>query len=137
MDLTTFQVLDHVFLAVREVGVLEEELCDPDQFVWTEWDGHVAEFEGVRDFYKGRAVYTYPLGIASEEYVHGGAQLFTPSLQRIRRSFRFRPRFIQRATRRLSEIVKNNVVDISRNKKCWEKSHGTRHHPPLRALSPR
>ena len=38
---------------------------------------------------------------------------------------------------RLNEIVKNNVVDISRNKKCLEKSHGTRHHPPLRALSPR
>ena len=117
MDLTTLQVLDHVFLAVREVGVLEEELCDPDQFVWAEWDGHVAEFEMVRDFYKGRAVYTYPLGIASEEYVHGGAQLFTPSLQRIRRSFRFRPRFIQRATQRLSEIVTEYVRKVNKRKK--------------------
>ena len=117
MDLTTLQVLDHVFLAVREVGVLEEELCDPDQFVWTEWDGHVAEFERVRDFYKGKVVYTYPLGIASEEYVHGGAQLFTPSLQRIRRSFRFRPRFIRRASQRLSEIVTEYVRKVNRRKR--------------------
>ena len=117
MDLTTFQVLDHVFLAVREVGVLEEEVCDADKFEWAEWDGHVTEFEEVRDLYKGKAVYTYPMGIASEEYVHGGAQLFTPSLQRIRKSFRFRQRFIRRATVRLSEIVTEYVRKVNRRKK--------------------
>jgi len=117
VDLTTFQVLDHVFLAVREVGVLEEEVCDADKFEWAEWDGHVTEFEEVRDLYKGKAVYTYPMGIASEEYVHGGAQLFTPSLQRIRKSFRFRQRFVRRATVRLSEIVAEYVRKVNKRKK--------------------
>ena len=117
VDLTTFQVLDHVFSAVREVGVLEEELCDGYKFQWMEWDGHVTEFEKFREHYRGKAVYTYPMGIASEEFVHGGAQLFTPSLQRIRKSFRFREKFIERAKARLSEIVDSYVRKVNKRKK--------------------
>ena len=57
------------------------------------------------------------MGIASEESVHGGAQLFTPSLQGIRRSFTFRERFIRKATGRLREIVNEYVRKVNKRKK--------------------
>ena len=75
VDLTTFQLLDSTFVNVREVPVLEYEVCDKRQLNWISFDRHVSQFYS--DLYgKGSAILTWPGGIASEENIHGAAGLF-------------------------------------------------------------
>ena len=72
VDLTTFQLLDSTFLNVREVPVLEYELCDKTHFNWISFDRHVSQF--YPELYgAGFAILTWPEGIASEEDIHGAA----------------------------------------------------------------
>ena len=73
VDLTTFQLLDSTFLNVREVPVLEFNICDQQDLKWISFDGHVSQFNP--ELYgKGFAILTWPEGIASEEIIHGAAQ---------------------------------------------------------------
>ena len=116
VDMVTFQFLDMVFNNVREVGVLEEVVCDPNIFVWEPWEAHIREFDQSK-YGHGRALLTFPTGIASEEYEHGGAQFFTPSLYYTRKAFTFRERFIVKAKKRLKEIVDHYVKRMKKKKK--------------------
>ena len=111
----TFQFLDIVFNNVREVGVLEEVVCDPTNIQWESWEGHIRQFDKEK-YSRGRALLTFPTGIASEEYEHGGAQFFTPSLNHIRKAFTFRERFLLKAKKRLKEIVNHYVKRVNKKK---------------------
>lgn len=72
VDLTTFQLLDSTFVNVREVPILEYEVCDKSQLNWIGFDRHVSKFSP--ELYgKGFAILTWPEGIASEEDIHGAA----------------------------------------------------------------
>ena len=89
VDLITFQLLDSTFLNVREVPVLEFMLCDKSHWKWISFDRHVSQFNP--ELYgKGFALLTWPDGIASEEDIHGAAELLTPSIADIRKAFKFR-----------------------------------------------
>ena len=89
VDLTTFQLLDSTFVNVREVPVLEFMICDKSHFKWIRFDRHVSQFNS--ELYgKGFAILTWPEGIASEEVIHGAAEIFTHSVGDIRKAFKFR-----------------------------------------------
>ena len=117
VDLTTFQYLDIFFNNIRGwVDVLEEELCDPRQMSWTSWDDHVRRFS--RDeLSRGQAVMVYPQGIASEEVIHGGAELFTPALTNIRRAFTFRNKILAAAKKKLGDIVQHYLKRMKKKKR--------------------
>ena len=89
VDLTTFQLLDSIFLNVREVPVLEFMVCDKSHFKWISFDRHVSHFNP--ELYgKGLALLPWPEGIASEEVIHGAAEIFTHTIGDIRKAFKFR-----------------------------------------------
>jgi len=92
VDLVTFQSLDIVFNNVRQVSVLEEKLCDPNRWRWTPFDHHIDLFN-LTKLATGKALLMWPTGIASEEEIHGVAQLFMKSIQKIRAAFTFRKKF--------------------------------------------
>ena len=56
---------------------------------WISFDRHVSQFKS-EVYWKGLAILTWPKGIASEEDLHGAAQLLTPSIADIRKAFKFR-----------------------------------------------
>ena len=89
VDLTTFQMLDMVFSNVREVPIIEERVCQTRNLIWTSFDDHIGNFN-VSAWIKGKAIQVWPLGIASEENIHGAAQFFGPSIPIIRKAFTFR-----------------------------------------------
>ena len=89
VDLTTFQMLDMVFNNVREVPIIEERVCHTKNLIWTSFDNHIRNFN-VSSWGKGKAIQMWPLGIASEENIHGAAQFYVPSVPVIRRAFTFR-----------------------------------------------
>ena len=89
VDLTTFQMLDMVFRNVREVPIIEEQVCDMRDLTWTKFDGHIRQFNP-SIWSKGKAILIWPEGIASEENMHGAAQFFVPSIPAIRKAFTFR-----------------------------------------------
>ena len=87
VDMTTFQMLDMVFSNVREVPIIEERVCDTRDLVWSTFNDHIKNLNGSTN---GKAIFMWPHGIASEEHIHGPAQLFLPSVSAIRRAFTFR-----------------------------------------------
>ena len=89
VDLPTFQLLDMVFNNVREVPILEEKVCRPEELIWTSFDDHIRNFN-VSNWIQGKAIHIWPQGIASEENIHGAAQFFIPSIRDIRKAFTFR-----------------------------------------------
>ena len=89
VDLTTFQLLDMVFDNVREVPILEERVCNYRDLTWSSFDGHIRHFNASA-WIRGKAIQIWPLGIASEENIHGAAQFFGPSIPVIRKAFTFR-----------------------------------------------
>ena len=89
VDLTTFQLLDMVFDNVREVPILEERVCNYRDLTWSSFDGHIRYFNASA-WIRGKAIQIWPLGIASEENIHGAAQFFGPSIPVIRKAFTFR-----------------------------------------------
>ena len=92
VDLTTFQLLDMVFNNVREVPIIEEQVCDTRDLTWTTFDGHIRQFN-TSAYSRGKAILIWPQGIASEENMHGAAQFYVPSVPAIRKAFTFRFRF--------------------------------------------
>lgn len=89
VDLTTFQLLDMVFNNVREVPIIEERVCNTQDLVWTGFDDHIRHFN-INLWGEGKAIQMWPLGIASEEHIHGAAQFYTPSIPLSKRAFTFR-----------------------------------------------
>ena len=89
VDLTTFQMLDMVFNNVRGVPIIEERICKTRDLDWSIFDSHIRDFN-LSSWSKGKSIQMWPLGIASEENVHGAAQFFSPSIPTIRRAFTFR-----------------------------------------------
>ena len=89
VDLTTFHLLDMVFSNVREVPIIEERVCLTRDLVWDSFDNHIRNFNG-SSLNKGKAIFFWPHGIASEESIHGAAQFFLPSISAIRKAFTFR-----------------------------------------------
>jgi len=116
VDLTTFQSLDSVFNNVREVPVKEEILCDPNQWTWEEWDGHINTLN-LTHWATGKTIHIWPTGIASEEPSHGAAQFFTGSLRKIRKAFTFRKRFREAAQNILSNMASQHVRKVNRKRK--------------------
>jgi hypothetical protein len=73
VDLTTFQILDMVFINVREVPIIEERVCVTKNLDWVTFDDHIRKYNA-----------------SSEEYIHGPAQLLLPNIYNIRKAFTFR-----------------------------------------------
>ena len=133
VDLTTFQILDMVFSNVREVPIIEEKVCYTRDLSWSTFNDHIRNFEGT-DMRKGKAIFFWPHGIASEEYIHGPAQLLLPSIEVIRKAFtfrlvsimdkqliikyyNFRNRFTSRVKTRLNEILQDYTAKINKKRK--------------------
>ena len=89
VDLTTFQMLDMVFSNVREVPIIEERVCVTRSLDWVTFDDHIRKYNA-SSLNKGKAIFFWPRGIASEEYIHGPAQLLLPNIYNIRKAFTFR-----------------------------------------------
>ena len=84
-----------VFSNVREVPIIEERVCLTRNLSWSSFDDHIRNFKK-SEFQTGKAIFFWPQGIASEEYIHGPAQLLLPSLSVIRKAFTFRYRYFIR-----------------------------------------
>ena len=89
VDLTTFQTLEMVFSNVREVPIIEERVCVTRSLDWVTFDDHIRKYNA-SSLNKGKAIFFWPRGIASEEYIHGPAQLLLPNIYNIRKAFTFR-----------------------------------------------
>ena len=89
VDLTTYQILDMVFSNVKEVPIIEERVCLTRNLSWTFFDEHIRNFDA-STLKSGKAIFFWPHGIASEEHIHGPAQLLLPSISAIRNAFTFR-----------------------------------------------
>ena len=133
VDLTTFQILDMVFSNVREVPIIEEKVCYTRDLSWSTFNDHIRNFEGT-DLKTGKAIFFWPHGIASEEYIHGPAQLLLPSIEVIRKAFtfrlvsimekqliikyhNFRNKFTSRVKTRLNEILQDYTTKINKKRK--------------------
>merc|ERR1712013_181117 len=72
---------------------------------------------GGTDLKTGKAIFFWPHGIASEEYIHGPAQLLLPSIEVVRKAFTFRNRFTSRVKTRLNEILQDYTAKINKKRK--------------------
>merc|ERR1712013_284948 len=116
VDLTTYQLLDMVFNNVREVPIIEEEVCNLRDLTWTKFDDHIRHFN-TSVFSKGKAILIWPQGIASEENIHGAAQFYIPSVPVIRNAFTFRQRFTDKVEHRLREILADYTTRVNKKRK--------------------
>ena len=91
IDLTGFQILDQVFNNIRGAGlqILEEVICDPASLVWDSFDGHISNLKAV-ELSQGRMVVPWLSGVSVAEHVSGVAELVTPYIERVRKTFTFR-----------------------------------------------
>jgi len=93
--------------------VLEERLCDLKKWRWTPFDEHIDRFN-LTKMGTGKALLMWPTGIASEEEIHGAAQLLMNSISKIRAAFTFRRKFREAAHQLL---VKASDISKSDNKR--------------------
>ena len=97
-----------VFNNVREVPIIEEQVCNIRDLTWTKFDAHIRHFN-TSVFSKGKAILIWPQGIASEENIHGAAQFYIPSVQAIRKAFTFRFSFLTQFVQALKLCIQAEI----------------------------